>query len=409
MPIKIEQITKTGLVVSDFDAILKPSEIKQLLLRQQYLEIKSNKNPYIAKYKGKDIILYVKNITYLGRKKDKSGNYDDWEHYKKRIQIGKNFKPISKQENTLLLGVYHYDNDNIFCIFDKKSYENSSANNASAHISTIDICKAKELGVFKKTDIKNNKLTVFTEENFAKVFDEFLLNKHIDIDNEINVFQEFSKTLNTTWLGVDCYDEMRQNHCNNAKQGEWTGFYLEYKFEQFLNQNHSYKKYCQYIQKKSKNEIDLDLWFEQGQFLGDLKAHTNNIKDKDINKTDLKGDEADLIGNDEFNAYQAVKLYGKIWYVAFNHSTKKDKDNGAKVMKKWNEIRCKDSMGYLSRMKYSIQLKSFDILEINKTNIKYLKAFNQGKNSNGKPRPRKILIDKADLKNDNFAIYRQKL
>jgi hypothetical protein len=68
---------------------------------------------------------------------------------------------------------------------------------------------------------------------------------------------------------------------------EWAGFYLEYKFEQFLNNKPSYKKYCQYIQYKSKGGIDLDLWFEQEQFLGDLKAHTIG---------------GGLLGNDKFNA-----------------------------------------------------------------------------------------------------------
>lgn len=401
MPIKVEQITRSGLVVSDFDNKLKPSEIKQLLSKQQNLEIISNKNPYLAKYKNHNITLYVKNITYLGRKKDKFGNYDDWEHYKKRIQIGVNFKPISKQENTLLLGVYHYDNANVFCIFDKQSYENSSANNAAAHIHTMDIHKAKELGIFQKTDKKGNDITVFTEQNFEKVLDMVLLNVKTTLSNEINIFNDFSKTLNTNWLGVDCYDEMVKNNCKNMRQNEWAGFYLEYKFEQFLNKNPDYKKYCQYIQRKSKNEIDLDLWFEQSQFLGDLKAHTINNIDKNKNK--------DLIGNDAFNAYKAVELHGKIWYISFNHTTEKDKDHNLEVMHKWNTIRGKSSMKYSNSMKHSVNLKSFYVLEINKINLKHLKAFKQGKNSNGKPRPEKILIKKEDLENDNFAIYRQKL
>jgi hypothetical protein len=46
--------------------------------------------------------------------------------------------------------------------------------------------------------------------------------------------------------------------------------------------------YCQYIQNKSKGGIDLDLWFEQEQFLGDLKAHTIG---------------GGLLGNDKFNAF----------------------------------------------------------------------------------------------------------
>jgi hypothetical protein len=82
----------------------------------------------------------------------------------------------------------------------------------------------------------------------------------------------------------------------------------------------------------------------------------------------------------------------KFWYISFNHTTEKDKDHGAKVMKKWNAIRGKNSMGYLSRMKHSVNLKSFDVLEISNINLKHLKEFNQGKNSNGKP-----IINDAEL------------
>ena len=385
MPIKIEQITKTGLVVSDFDNKLNPSDIKSILDGLPDLYIQSDKNPFIAKYKNKTINLCVRNISYLGIPHP---------FYKKRIQIPKDWKGILQQENTLLLGIYSYKSNISFCLFDTTKYRGNRLNNSSAHIHTIDLHKAIKLGIFNKTDKNGNQITVFIEQNFTKVFDMILLGKKVSLSNELNVFNKFSKTLNTNWLGVDCYDEMRQNNCNNAKQAEWAGFYLEYKFEQFLNDNSNYKKYCKYIQNKVKNNIDLDLWFEEKQFLGDLKAHTIGGR---------------LLGNDEFNAYEAVRLYDKFWYISFNHTTEKDINHNAEVMKKWNAIRGKDSMGYLNRMKYAIDLKSFYVLEISNINLKYLKAFNQGKNSNGKPRPAKIAIHKNDLENDNFAIYRQKL
>ncbi len=49
------------------------------------------------------------------------------------------------------------------------------------------------------------------------------------------------------------------------------------------------------------------------------------------------------------------------------------------------------------------------VLEINQFNRQYLVDFKQGRNSDGKPRNIKISIKKEDIKNDNFAIYRQKL
>ncbi len=60
-------------------------------------------------------------------------------------------------------------------------------------------------------------------------------------------------------------------------------------------------------------------------------------------------------------------------------------------------------------MKNSVQLDNFVVLEINQFNRQYLVDFKQGKNSDGNPRNIKISIKKEDIKNDNFAIYRQKL
>ncbi len=60
-------------------------------------------------------------------------------------------------------------------------------------------------------------------------------------------------------------------------------------------------------------------------------------------------------------------------------------------------------------MKNSVQLDNFVVLEINQFNRQYLVDFKQGRNSDGKPRNIKISIKKEDIKNDNFAIYRQKL
>jgi hypothetical protein len=99
----------------------------------------------------------------------------------------------------------------------------------------MDLHKARKDGIFEKTDKQGNNIIVFTEQNFQKVFDMVLLNQQIQLSNELNIFDQFSQTLNLNWLGVNCYDEMVKNNYNNARQSEWAGFYLEYKFEQFLN------------------------------------------------------------------------------------------------------------------------------------------------------------------------------
>lgn len=395
MPIKTEQVTKTGLVVSDFDNKLNTLDIKNILNNLPNLEIKSNKNPFIAKYRNKTINLCVRNISYLGIPHPL---------YKKRIQIPKEWKEILQQENTLLLGIYSYKKTITFCLFDTHKYKQNKLNNSSAHIYTIDLHKAREIGVFKKTDKRENNITVFTEQNFHKVFNEVLFNQNMFLSNELSVFNDFSKTLHTQWHGIHCYKEMINAKFNNAYQSEWAGFYLEHKFKEFISNNPNYAQYCQYIQDKTDKGIDLDLWFGKSNFFGDLKAHT-------INK--------DLAGNDKKNIYLAVKNYGKVWYIAFVHNTVLDKNLGV-VTRFWNtELNKRQKItdsgkmkkldSYLSRMKNSITLDHFVVLEINQFNVKYLSAFNQGKNSDGKPRKQKILIKNKDIKNDNFAIFRRNL
>ncbi len=176
-------------------------------------------------------------------------------------------------------------------------------------------------------------------------------------------------------------------------------FYFENKFEQFLNKNPNYKKYCQYKQNKINNSIDLDVWFDDRQYFGDLKAHTVNTN---------------ILGNDKQTVIKAILNFKKIWYVVFSHHTIKDKKGI--TTKFWNQAlnnrggsKKKKLDSYLSRMKSSVKLNDFVVLEINNSNQKYLSDFKQGKNSNNNSRNTKISIKKADIENDNFVIYRQKL
>lgn len=378
MSIKIEQVAKAGLIVSDFDEKLTMSKIKNILLGQKHLKITSAKNPFNIEYKGKQLLLCVKNITYLG---------NPHLHHKKRIQIPKEWKSKLQQNNTLLLGVYSYKNHITFCLFDTTKYKHNQLNNSSAHVHTMDLYQARKLGIFKKIDKQGNNITVFTEQNFQKVFNMILFNKQMYLSNELDIFNEFSQVLHTDWNGIDCYKEMIKNNFNHAYQAEWAGFYLEYKFEEFLNKNPCYGKYCQYKQNKTNNSIDLDLWFDDKQYFGDLKAHTIDTS---------------VLGNDKKTVEKAIKNFKKIWYVVFSHRTVKDKNKKGMTTKFWNQAlnnrdngKKKKLNSYLSRMKYSVELNDFVVLEINNFNQKYLSDFKQGKNSNNNSRNTKISIKKS--------------
>lgn len=175
----------------------------------------------------------------------------------------------------------------------------------------------------------------------------------------------------------------------NKFQPEWVGFFLEYKFENYLNENPSLKKICNLVSKKKKGEIDLDLNFNN-DFLGDLKAHSNHTNS--------------ILGNDTKNIENALEKYSKLWYVVFNHDTVKDSDKNNEVAIFWNTVLKKENlMSYSAKMKNNISFTDFKILEINEYNKQYLSIFRQGKNSNTKERNIKIKIDSKKI--NNFLIY----
>jgi hypothetical protein len=135
--------------------------------------------------------------------------------------------------------------------------------------------------------------------------------------------------------------------------------------------------------------VDLDLYFSKINSFGDLKMHSKTS--------------AGVLGNDK-ETIDKLLMNGKVYYIVCNHETVMDKDNGNVVAKYWNSSLGKDDlMSYSEKMKYSIKIKSFYILEINKFNCCYLEIFNQGKNSDGKSRKPKISINYKNI--DNFLIH----
>ncbi len=374
---EVEQITPEGIKL-DFDKKLYRKDIYNLL-REDLKNVKTTKNPYEVTIKGVNIKLFIKQITYLGHPHP---------IFKKRIQISKGWQEELKDDKSFLLGLYKYEETIIYAFFDKTNFIKRQTNNSSAHISTFDLLNAQIDGIFVKKDIQGNLIYAIRQD---KILD-FLISK---VENkqferlEISLFEKFKNSLNKNYHGIVCYKQMIQQNYHNKFQAEWAGAFLEFKFEEFLEYNPKYKTVCQYQSKKKVGEIDLDLNFNN-QFLGDLKAHSNHS--------------SAILGNDTENIDKALQLYNKIWYVVFNHNTEKDSDFKNEVTIFWNKEKGKeDIFSYAKKMKNNISFTDFKILEINAYNIKHLSIFNQGKNSNGKPRPPKIKIKKRDI--NNFLIY----
>lgn len=383
--VKSEQITKSGIVINDKAEILTDKELQSIILKYFDGTQVCDKKIY-GTYRNKKYCIYYKNISYLG---------NPWPLHKKRIQIAKSFSELYEENSkkgitTLIIGVYSYKENIILVDFQIKQ----RGKNSSAHVYSNDLRHATINGYFKKNDNMGNVIIAFnpTKRKIIEAYlEEKLYNENLMDLPFISYFDNFFDDIDKNLNGIRCYKEMSNDNYNNARQSEWAGFYIEYKLEQYLNK-FDVSTLIQFLHNKSKGQIDLDLYFPQNQCYGDLKTHSN----------DSKG----ILGND----LQTIKkLINKssIYYIVCNHDTEKDKDYNYEVTIFWNKLCNKDNLySYGEKMKHSIKITDYQILEINKFNGRYLGIFNQGINSNQKSRTPKIQIKERDI--NNFLIHKRK-
>ncbi len=381
--IKVDQVNKNGEIEFNYGEILSQKELSDQINSNFNCE-KNNSFSSIGKYHGQSFCICFKNISYLGTPHP---------IYKKRIQIPKTFINMYFENKnitikTFFIGVYNYKNNLIFVDFNTSNYINNKGHNSSAHVLTIDLVNATLKGIYRKNDINNNQITAFTPD----YIDTFLQSKLYDTVNLksdiVNIFDKFFASISKNWYAINCYQEMIRDNFNQKFQPEWPGFYLEYKFSKYID-NNNLNDIVTYKQNKKNGDIDLDLFFPKTMSYGDLKAHS-------ITSSAIQGN--------DYNTIMDVVKNHPIYYIVFNHSTIKDSDNDYKVTFYWNSVQNKKNIkSYSTKMKASVKLQSYMILEINKTNVRYLSEFKQGHNSNGKSRQPKIMIKKRNI--DNFLIH----
>ena len=380
---KVEQITASGEIINDYGEILTKSEISNILT-SHFPNLERKSNLFYGIYENVKYCIVCKNISYLGVPHP---------IHKKRIQISSSFKNIYNENKkngiiTILLGIYKYKTNILFCDFNTEKYINNKVNNSSAHVYSIDLLNGLKNGYFRKTDMRGNIITCFDVNNI----ENFFKTKFFDIPvPEFSIFStldDFFINITKEWFGIDAYTEMIDSNYHNKFQSEWPGTYLEYKLEEYLKVNNK-ENIISFHQDKKKSGIDLDLMFPSLGLYGDLKAHS-------VTSSGIQGNDYDTI----------MSLIDKqsVYYVVANHYTEKDKEHNYVVTKFWNEAQGKDDlMSYANKMKYSVKISSYSILELNKYNKKYICIYKQGKNSNGKPREPKINIKNKDL--PNFIIH----
>lgn len=336
-------------------------------------------------------IFAIANITYLGH--PHAGN-------KKRIQIKewwiKLYNEYKTEAKLKIVGLYSYKGNKIFVDFDIEKYVENKANNSSAHVLTHDLYQAMEYEYFEKIDSRNNKISVVRKENFNKYLLGGIKGNNSDI---LECITEFNKQFNfDNWkLGIDVYQEMYDANYKNTFQSEWPGYYLEYAMENFLTSKNT--NVLQMYSGKSDDKLDFDMYSKKYNFYLDLKC--SNIT------------ETKTILNDTRNIDKAIEEHGKIWFVMYQHETKKDKDYGLETCTFWNKLKIADGRknvkltSYKDRMKHSVKFDNMLILEVNKQNANQIfLEYKQGKNSNGKDRKPKYMINKKNI--DNFIIFNYK-
>lgn len=346
----------------------------------------------------KKFILLAKSITYLG---------NPHPVFKKRIQLPDWYQQFCERVeqdcldyDVRFVGVYHYNENFVFVDFKKETYLEHGLHNSSAHVYINDLYQAMRYGVFCKEDKKGNTIVSVRSDKLREYLSDGLQPKN----NIFELFRKFNKGfLFGQWLkSVDAIKEMHHNDWSQWRQAEWAGWFLEYRFDKFVSENKA-ERTMHYVglKNKSAGEYDFDIYFDELDFYGDLKA-------SDIKKNETPG-------NDQENLVECIYRYNRFWYVIYEHETIKDSEKtDYEATKERNRyIRSvdskysKDDMSYYKRMKHSVKFVKMTIIELNKVNFRNaLKTFNQGHQQDGTERKPKFNIDKKTLDNDNYVVFR---
>ncbi len=392
---KSEQIMPNMSMVFDYDQPLTTPEdilkaFKNALGEDCFAE-KYNRTKTVYSYKHDGITEYflTGSVTYLSKPHPL---------FKKRYQLKSWHKEFyNEYKNTPdsrihLVGIYHYEGLVVFVLFKIEDYIERKLNSSAAHVYTNDIYQAVTNGIFEKKDRQNNHITAIASRKFK----EYLLGKATG--NQIfRLFEKFNTAFPfNRWLPANqAIMEMRDGNWYQWKGTEWPGWLLEFKLARFIDKEccHGIMVYIGNI--KDSTMLDFDLFFQQGNYYGDLKA-------SDIAHTAAPG-------NDQENVLEAISHYGKLWYIIYEHETIKDTERcNEMAIARMNLIGIPyvdgKEISYASRMKHSVNFKRMRIFELNRINMnEALCAFNQGHQPNGSARKPKFLINKQNI--DNCIVY----
>mgnify|MGYP003313567995 CR=1 FL=1 len=294
---KVEQVTKSGGLVLDYDETLSPKEIDQLMIDLFKPVLKKDDKQFILYNK---IGILACNVTYLGHPHPL---------YKKRIQLKSYYldylaKNSAHNIKTLYLGIYTYKKTRLFVVFEPSTYAGKKSHNSSAHVYSINLQYAQRAGTFDKTDAFGNNIHIYNTYEFVRYIKTLggELVGGITGDDIIKLIKErfgdFKTQIPLKWNGISCYKEMLEGNDANARQGEWQGWYFEFLFKKYLIEKHINN--ISWHADRTDSGIDLDIKFNDFKWsYGDLKADQIN---HDITRQDLPVvigiDRSSIVGED---------------------------------------------------------------------------------------------------------------
>lgn len=340
-------------------------------------------------------VMLKKQITHLGY---------PWPEFKKRIQIPRKWVDVHQAALDVgltprFIGIYHYGDVTIFVDFDPSTYVRRKANNSAAHVATNDLYQAQTLGQFSRVDRNGNRLTSVRSDQF----EAYLRQGYKQQDPRVRALDRFNSEFLTgqTIAALEAVQEMHRAAWPDRFQGEWPGFYLEYRLDAFLR-SHRLRNVVQFQKEKRRDTFDCDLAFMAGpelEYYGDLKS-------SDVTRRESPGNDAEAIS-------RCVAQYGRFWYVIYEHETRHARDNSDLATIAWNEWKRSvgyertkgyDPLSYARRFKETVRFVKMSILEVNEANFKVvLGDFAQGRQPDGAARALKVMINKRNV--DNFLIY----
>lgn len=397
---KSEQLLPNKSLVYDFDEpVLKNNDFLAALNQAlgekiSVLKYQGTKNVYVYEHDGRTEYLLCGAVTYLS---------NPHPLFKKRLQLKQWFKDFYKEYSSKprssvhLLGVYHYEGLFLFVDFKTSDYIGRKLNSSAAHVYTNDLYQGLSLGIFEKIDRNGNHITVLT----SRTLKNFLCGEKSE-NRIFSLFQRFnSRFCFGRWIFADeAISEMKKSNWYQWRGTEWPGWFLEYKFDAFIVAENCQGEmvYIGNIKDKNQKLLDFDIFFPKANYYGDLKA-------SDIDKSEAPG-------NDQKNVLEAINRYEKLWYVIYEHKTEKDSahqnEMAVKRMKLLGEsLKPGEKISYSEKMKHSVEFLQMEIFELNRINLnETLSAFNQGRQSDGKKRKPKFLINKKNI--DNFIVFSYK-